>query len=418
VPVSSKGRLAGFIGFESRRAEKPWLEQDVVLIKMAGEIFITALEHKRTEEALQSNERELRQITDTMLDAVYRADANGIIEFASPSCWHVFGYPPESLLRTSVYQHIHPDDIEAMRAGMFNTGSAEHRYQHANGNTIWLETLSNLIFTEDGQIEGIVLASRDITQRRRAQHELQELNRLKTEFLSTAAHELRTPLTTIRGFSEILLSRRLEADRQLRFLTMINEQATHLGKIIDDLLDISRLEAKRNLTLVMDPVDMGELIERTIRPFQEAATHHHFVLERCANCPPILGDAVRLTQVIENLLSNARKYSPEGGTVLVRVSASDEMVRVSVQDEGIGLTPDEMEHLFEKFYRANASNTAVNGTGLGLAISKLIVELHGGTIWADSKPGKGSTFSFTLPLMMPSLKPDEEPVPYVMETRA
>lgn len=418
VPVSTKGRLAGFIGLESTRTEKLWLEQDVVLVKMAGEIFVTTLEHKRTEEALQSNERELRQITDTMLDAVYRADATGTIEFASPSCWHVFGYPPESLLRASVYQHVHPDDIETMRAGMFNTGNAEHRYLHASGNYIWLETLSNLIFTEDGQIEGIVLASRDISQRKRAQHELQELNRLKTEFLSTAAHELRTPLTTIRGFSEILLSRRLEADRQRRYLTMINEQATRLGRIIDDLLDISRLEAKRNLTLVTDPVDMGELLARLLSAFQEASPHHRFILERCANCPPILGDAVRLIQVIENLLSNARKYSPGGGTVHVRVSARDDVVHVSVRDEGIGLTPDEQEHLFEKFYRANASNTAVNGSGLGLSISKLIVELHGGSIWAESESGKGSTFHFTLPLMMPILNPEEEPETYSVEKPA
>lgn len=415
VPVSSKGRLAGFIGFETVSAEKAWLDQDIVLVKMAGEIFITALEHKRTEEALQSNERELRQITDTMLDAVYRADANGVIEFASPSCWHVFGYPPESLLRTSVFQHVHPDDIETMRAGMFSTGSAEHRYCHANGSTIWLETLCNLIFTEDGQVEGIVLASRDITQRRRAQHELQELNRLKTEFLSTAAHELRTPLTSIRGFSELLLSRSLEVDRQKRFLTMINEQATRLGKLIDDLLDISRLEAKRNLTLATEPVDMGELIVQALSPFHESATKHRFVLERCPSCPPVLGDSVRLTQVIENLLSNARKYSPDGGTVAVQVTASDADIHVSVKDEGIGMTPDEQEHLFEKFYRANASNTATNGTGLGLSISKLIVELHGGAIWAESEPGRGSTFHFTLPLMLPNLLPQAEPMPNPVE---
>lgn len=415
VPVSSKGRLAGFIGFETTHAEKVWLDQDIALVKMAGEIFITALEHKRTEEALQSNERELRQITDTMLDAVYRADANGIIEFASPSCWHVFGYPPESLLRTSVFQHVHPDDIEAMRAGMFNTGSAEHRYFHANGSVIWLETLCNLIFTEEGQVEGIVLASRDVTQRKRAQHELQELNRLKTEFLSTAAHELRTPLTSIRGFSELLLSRNLDADRQKRFLTMINEQATRLGKLIDDLLDISRLEAKRNLTLAMEPVDMGVLIAQALSPFQESSPQHRFVLDRCPSYPPVLGDAVRLTQVVENLLSNARKYSPNGGMVAVRVASSDVDIHVSVQDEGIGMALDEQEHLFEKFYRANASNTATNGTGLGLSISKLIVELHGGAIWAESEPGKGSTFHFTLPLMLPNLGPESDTMPHPVE---
>src|SRR5262249_24604943 len=116
-------------------------------------------------------------------------------------------------------------------------------------------------------------------------------------------------------------------------------------------------------------------------------------------CPPVFGDPFRLSQVCKNLLSNAVKYSPNGGTITVRSRLLQGLVEISVQDQGMGMTPDQQKHLFEKFYRADGSNVAISGTGLGLAISKLIIELHEGRIWAESEHGVGTTFSFTLPLM-------------------
>ncbi len=355
-------------------------------------------DRKQTEEALQRSEQQIRRITDNMLDIICQTDPSGIIQYASPSCLGILGYKPDSMVGQSIYSQVHPDDIECVKEGVWTKGQVEYRYRHADGQYIWLETLSSLLLEDTAEPTGIIFASRNITERKQAQKELEELNRLKTEFLSTAAHELRTPLTTIRGFSEILLTRAYDAARQRQFHLMINEQATRLGDIINDLLDVSRLEAKRRLALNMETIQVAELLQRDVKPFVESATRHHFQLDGLEVCPRIVADPSRLSQVVNNLLSNAVKYSPRGGAVTIRTRIVDEYLQVSVQDEGLGMTPEQQSHLFEKFYRADASNTAIDGTGLGLAISKLIVELHGGTIWAESTYGVGTTLYFTLPL--------------------
>jgi PAS domain S-box-containing protein len=353
---------------------------------------------KRTEEALLNSEQQLRRITDNMLDMIWQTDVAGMIEFASPSCLDVLGYRPEVLVGKSIYSWVHPEDIEHVREGIRSKGQVEYRYRHANGAYVWLETLSNLLFENSAEANGIIFASRDITERKQAQRELEELNRLKTEFLSTAAHELRTPLTSIRGFTEILLMRELDAPRRKQYMTLISEQAAQLGRLIDDLLDISRLEATRTMTLNMEPVQIRDLIDQAVKPFVESSPRHQFLVEGSEGCPSIVGDPARLAQVLTNLVGNAVKYSPKGGTIRVRAQPTSDHVELSVQDEGIGISPEQQVHLFEKFYRADASNTAIGGTGLGLNISKQIVELHGGQIWVKSEYGVGTTFFFTLPL--------------------
>ncbi len=349
------------------------------------------------EEALYRSEEQMRRITDNMLDIICQTDLDGIIEYASPSCYSVLGYEPESMIGQSIYSGIHPEDAASVKIAVETTGRIEYRYQHANGHYVWLETLSNFLFA-DTQSQGIIFASRDITKRKQAERELEELNRLKTEFLSTAAHELRTPLTTIRGFSEILLTRQLDDPRKQRYVSLINEQSNHLGTIIDDLLDVSRLEAKRNLALTIESIHLADLIDHVVAPFAESSVDHTIQVEGVEACPPINGDPFRLAQVVRNLLSNAVKYSPKGSSIQIRAQVLPTDVKISVQDQGMGMTAEQQAHLFEKFYRADASNTAVSGTGLGLAISKLIVELHSGKIWAESQYGVGTTFHFTLPL--------------------
>ncbi len=352
---------------------------------------------RQFEEALRESEERLRRITDNMLDMILQVDTQGIIQYASPSTWSVLGHLPDRLIGKSVYTWLHPDDFDRVVGSFQTMDRIEYRYQHAEGHYIWVETISSLLFDSDA-VSGFIFASRDITERKQVEQQLKELGQLKSEFLSTAAHELRTPLTSIRGFSEILLTRKLDESRQRRYLTLINEQSRDLGAIIDDLLDVSRLEAGRGLKISPEPMDLIELIRDVAVPFIESAPKHHIDLALPEQCPQIQGDPFRLAQVMKNLLSNAIKYSPEGSTVQVRCRILPSFLEVAVQDEGIGMTPDQQAHLFEKFYRASASNNAVGGTGLGLAISKLIVELHRGKIWARSEHGVGSIFYFTLPL--------------------
>jgi CheY-like chemotaxis protein len=226
------------------------------------------------------------------------------------------------------------------------------------------------------------------------------MDRLKSEFISTAAHELRTPLTSIQGFSEILLTRDLNEERQTRYLNFINQQASALAAIIEDLLDLSRLEAKQSFKIADELVNLKEIVEQTIFGFRENNPDHSYHITGPEIWPSIQGDPAKLAQLFKNLFSNATKYSPDGGDVKLKATVESEysLFHVALTDQGVGMTSEQLDHIFDRFYRADASNTAIGGTGLGMTISRLIVEGHSGKIWVESEYGSGTTVHILLPL--------------------
>jgi len=227
---------------------------------------------------------------------------------------------------------------------------------------------------------------------------LKELDRMKSEFLSTAAHELRTLLTSILGFSEILLKRKLDEEKKNKFLKIINEESVSLSSLINDLLDLSRIESGIGFKIKKVPSEIKEVILENVDFFRAQTDKHTFKVNLPDDLVKIEADKNKINQVMENLISNAVKFSPQGGEITVSIEQSEEKAKISITDTGIGIPEKDLSHVFEKFYRAeNASSEAIGGTGLGLAIVKYIVESHAGKIWVESKLGKGSTFSFTLP---------------------
>jgi CheY-like chemotaxis protein len=249
------------------------------------------------------------------------------------------------------------------------------------------------IFNEDGSIVNFVGVFRDVSH-------LKKLERMKDEFLSTAAHELRNPITSILGFSELLLTRTdLSKEEQERFLHYINDHAAHLKQLVGDLLDISRIGSGAGIITRVEPLSLPSLFEREIQSWRAANPKHSYFLQADDHWPKVNADHDRILQVMRNLLSNATKYSPSGGAITVSALPVGGYLEVTVADEGIGMTEEELSHLFEKFWRADASSTAVGGTGLGLVIVKHIVEQHRGHIWVESAKGKGTTIHFTLPLV-------------------
>ncbi|MCA9957345.1 MAG: HAMP domain-containing histidine kinase, partial [Anaerolineales bacterium] len=166
---------------------------------------------------------------------------------------------------------------------------------------------------------------------------------------------------------------------------MINQKATDLAGIVKDLLDVARLEAGRAMEIKAESIDIVPLITDTLLSFSETQERHQFNTSNLGDLPAVQADRSRLVQVVENLISNAIKYSPDGGIVTVFGRVVGDFVEIGVRDTGIGMTADQQKHLFEKFYRADTSNTTISGTGLGLTICKLIVELHRGKIWVESE---------------------------------
>ncbi|TAK24175.1 MAG: diguanylate cyclase [Chloroflexota bacterium] len=226
---------------------------------------------------------------------------------------------------------------------------------------------------------------------------LEELNRLKTEFISIASHELRTPMTAIVGFSDLMLERETSSEDQKRWIYLINREAGNLSSLIDNLLDVSRIESGR-VALEAVPVALDELVDGVLIPIRAGSPNHIFAVEIAPNAGRVRADVGKLNQIFTNLISNAVKYSPAGGQITIAARrVKDQELEVSIQDQGIGIAPDQLGRVFERFQRISTAATRnIRGSGLGLYIVKQLVELHGGRISVESEVGRGSTFRFTL----------------------
>ncbi len=238
---------------------------------------------------------------------------------------------------------------------------------------------------------GIIATLRDVSRER-------EVDLMKTEFITTAAHELRTPLTSIQGFSEILLARPdLEDLQQRSILAVIHEQAEFLGRIVNDLLDLARIESGMGFVLQKTPCNLLQLVEQTTEHFSWRHETHQFEIALAGEESTIYGDQAKLRQLLENILSNAVKYSPDGGPVRISGLRQENAFQVSIADQGIGMSDDQLQRIFDKFYRADNSNSAIEGVGLGMNIVQEIIKAHGGRIWVESRLGEGTVVHFSLP---------------------
>jgi PAS domain S-box-containing protein len=277
-----------------------------------------------------------------------------------------------------------------------------------------LELYSNPVQSAGGEHLGRLYVFRDVTHER-------AVDRMKSEFVSLVSHELRTPLTSIKGYVDLLLEGDAGAlnGEQAEYLGIVKNNADRLVNLINDLLDVSRIESG-NIQLQRTSLDIAQSIREvasSLKP-QIEEKGQQLELNIPEALPAVSGDAGRVTQILTNLLSNAYKYTPAGGTITITASAQKSMVRVDVRDTGIGLSPEEQAQLFTRFFRArNQTTQEVGGTGLGLSITRSLVEMHGGEIIVSSAPGQGSTFSFTLPIVPGTLERKTLPLPSLVGRR-
>ena len=238
----------------------------------------------------------------------------------------------------------------------------------------------------------LILFLQDITEEKKVET-------IKRDFVANVSHELRTPLASIKGYSETLLDGGMDDRKTLaEFLRVIDRHATRMSRLIDDLLVLSRLESHQ-MTIVAAPIDLGELVSSTVKGFDKQARDKGITLSVLVpeDLPKALGDRDRLEQVMVNLLDNAIKYTPSGGSVSVSACQESTAVRVDVGDTGIGIPAEDISRIFERFYRVDkARSHELGGTGLGLAIVKHIIQGHNGRLHVESRPGKGSVFSFSI----------------------
>ncbi len=250
------------------------------------------------------------------------------------------------------------------------------------------------------ELIALFVQSARLDEERAISQSLNEANRLKTELISTLAHEMRTPLTSIKGYATALLMEEssFSPQTQREFLQIIDEECDILQDLIHDLLESSIIDAGL-LRLELQPVRLPRLVEDAIKDIERRSKEHRFLVDFPRSFPIVDADPNRITQVLRNLIDNAVKYSPPNGLVVVRGEVREQEIVVSVADQGVGIAPEHLNRLFERFFRVEPGlGRHVVGSGLGLPIARTIVESHGGRIWAESVPGQGSTFYFTLPL--------------------
>lgn len=322
-------------------------------------------------------------------DGMIVLDHEGRVELINPAAAELLGRPVSDL----VGQQVDIVELLGLEEEPEN-GVAIEVIRSEPEHRVYIVRM-NRILGGDGGSAGHVISAHDITAEREAAV-------MKNEFVSMVSHELRTPLTSIKGYVDLIA----EGDAgeinetQKEFLTIVQENSDRLVALINDILDISRIESGR-VHLKVDPLEIPEVIQGVIDTFRTYAKNSDIELMWVAEepMPRAAGDRDRIGQVLMNLVSNAIKYSPGGGSVTVRALQDGEQVVVSVHDTGIGISPEDQEQLFSKFYRVDSSLTRdIGGTGLGLSICKSVVELLGGDVGCASKEGEGSTFWFTLPI--------------------
>jgi len=353
-----------------------------------------ASELERSISELAERKNRMETILAAMADGVIAVDPYGRILLVNRAACEMLGVSEERALGKYVLEAVRNHDLaEALESAM--RGEADTReIKLRNPRPATIGVLSAPILEgNNGAVTGAVAVLHDVTEVRR-------LEQIRTDFVSNVSHELRTPVTSIKGFVDTLLEGAMDDRATLeRFLGIISRETDRLAQIISDLLELSKLES-RGTEVRKTPVSLQAVVEAALGIVQGKALQRniHISVEISPDLPPVPADEALLVQVFVNLLDNAVKYTPEGGQVQVRARQEDGATRVDVCDTGIGIPPEHLPRIFERFYRVDKGRSRqLGGTGLGLAIVKHIVERHGGRVWVASTPGEGSTFSFTLP---------------------
>lgn len=358
---------------------------------------IDGLQERLSEALSGSDDNELRWLFNSVADGLGISDPFGRITRCNPAFLSILGVADATdLLITDLLGNISLEASEdvsrRLEQGATNlisevrTGEGEDRLiLRLNGSTL---------LDDDRKPRGFVWCLRDITQQRLA-------DEMRNEFVFTATHELRTPLANLQAYAETLaLEDGIDVERQKEFCNIIHSEAKRLTRFVDELLDVSQMEGGA-LSIQRTPLDMERLVEEVVGNVQPDITRRNQIFEYQppAKMPKLTGDKDKLSSALVNLLGNASKYSPEGGTLGLQISLEDNQIHFHVDDTGFGISEDEQAHIFDKFFRSGDERVlAESGNGLGLAYTQQVAQLHGGRVTVKSQLNRGSRFTLTMSL--------------------
>jgi PAS domain S-box-containing protein len=402
-----------------------WVNLTVTLIKDLNHkpIYLVGViqdisKRKESEGLIRESEARYRLIAENVTDMISRSSKEGKYIYVSPSCKNLLGYEPDELLGMDQYVLYYPEDIKDIEIShqiILNTTesyTSTYRIRRKDSTYIWIESSGRAIKDEiSGEVLEILCVSRDVTERKRVEHELIEAkniaesaNRTKDQFLANMSHEIRTPMNGIIGMTDLTLTTDL-TNEQIGYLKTVKASTNLLLRILNDILDYSKIEAG-SFDLEIYPFNINDTVKEVIDLFninaKQKGIYIYYSIDE--SIPEVLlGDSVRFRQILSNLIGNAIKFTFEGGInvsiIREKAGGNDITLKCIVSDTGIGIAKDKQNKLFISFSQVDDSNTRkYGGTGLGLAISKKLVEKMGGTIWVESAEGMGSTFIYKLTL--------------------
>jgi PAS domain S-box-containing protein len=369
------------------------------------------------EMALRESEQRFRSIIDNVPIGMLYSDLNGNLIQTNPSLCELIGYTEDELMKLGPADYTHPDDVaedaalnERLVRGEIPMYRRHKRYVAKSGVTVWARATVSLLRDVQGRPQRIVGVVEDITEHlrlqeaERAREVAESSSHAKSEFLSRMSHELRTPLNAMLGFAQLLeLDQHDPLTRAQRpWVNQIQQAGWHLLEMINDVLDLSRIESG-NLRLQTETLDLAEVLGACLSMVEADAQRRRIAVtkELASGSLAVLGDATRVKQILTNLLTNAVKYNVDAGRIHISSQATDaEMTEITVSDTGLGMTAEQMANLFQPFNRLGRERSSQQGTGIGLVISQRLAELMGGSLWVRSTAGKGSSFVLALPRVL------------------
>jgi PAS domain S-box-containing protein len=409
VPEILRSKVAVLIELHQRRADLQRVNAELAAARaqLADELNRDTADHRRTEAALRDSERVFKALVEHATVGVARNSLDGRFLYVNPGFCRIVGYTAEELGQMTWQQITHPDDIQvdAQYASRVVSGEAprytmEKRYIRKDGGIVWVSLHGSIIKDDEDKPRTGMAVVVDITERRIADEMLRSADRRKDEFLAMLAHELRNPVAPILSVAEALAHMLGRDERAHAMVGIVQRQASHLSRLLDDLLDVARITQSR-IELRREVIALSDCVAAACESIEPLVAARRQVLRVEHEQPlTIHADRVRIAQCIGNLLSNAAKYSAEGTEIFVRSWRDGEEAVLTVRDDGVGITADLLPHVFDLFAQGERGlDRSQGGLGIGLTVTRKLIQMHGGDVQAASDgAGRGATFTIRLPL--------------------